>query len=92
MTTTLKSTSTFRKQPVQHRMKVHCIFLDAATVFEYDGDWRTIFKMASYKANGYQKKMFETMAKATISQMDDFVITLIKNTKQVRYEKTTSAT
>jgi len=87
----LKSNGTFKKQPQLIRDKIHCVFIDAATVFEYDGDWRAIFKKAGYQTQGHSKKMFETMAKATDTQMDNFVSQLIYNVKQVRYEKTTAS-
>jgi len=75
--------NTFKKVNDSTRDNIHCVFLDAALVFECGGDYQLIFKKAYNRAIGHSKKMFSVMMSASPTQMEQFCMDLIKNYKEV---------
>ena len=82
---------TYMKKSTTTKDKIHCVFQDAALVFETGGDWKSIFKHAKNKAQGNTRKMFELMQTSTTEQMDKFVNDLVKAHVPKTIEEATKA-
>lgn len=62
-----------------NRKSINNVFIDAALVYEYGGQWRNIFRKAYNTTNGHRKKMFNVMSRCTTPQMETFCRDLINN-------------